>query len=116
MLARDFCVKKPQRHLKTGLGLSVVTYQKEKEEPLVGGEIQGKADVPALYTLNSSLSLDLHKAISPGLCLQSCTIARAIKYNNVVYSNDIDVHVSAEHNSEFLIERVVEDMRESAEN
>ena len=94
----------------------MVTYQKEKEEPLVGGEIQGKADVPALYTLNSSLSLDLHKAIVPGLCLQSCTRAWAVKYNNVVYSDDTDGHVPAEHNNEFLIARVVEDMRESAEN
>ena len=114
MLARDFCVEKLQRRVKTGLGVSVSTYRQEKEEPRVGKEVQGKADVPALYTLISSILLESHKAIVPNLCLQSCTRARDIEHNNVAYLDDMDVHVSAEHHSEFPMERVIEDMRESA--
>ena len=53
LIMRDLCVERLQRHVKTGLGVSVSTYQQEKEEPRVGGEVQGKADVPALYTLIS---------------------------------------------------------------
>ena len=41
LLARDLCVEKLQRHVKTGLGMSVLTYQQEKEEAQVG-EVQGK--------------------------------------------------------------------------
>ena len=69
--ARDLCVERLQRHVKTGLGVSVKTYHEEKEEPRVGGEVQGKADVPALYTLNRYVLLEAHKSIAPGLCLQS---------------------------------------------
>ena len=32
----------------------------------------------------------------------------------MAYSDDTDGHVSAEHNSEFLMESVIEDLRESA--
>ena len=81
----------------------------------VGGKVQGKADVPALYTLNSTILLDLHKAIMTGLCLQSCTRVRDIEHKNVVYSDDTDGHVSATHNCKFPTEMVVEDMRKSAE-
>ena len=70
----------------------------------------------ALYISNSSILLDLHRAIAPGLCLQSCTRAQAIKHNIVAYSDDTDEYFSAEHNSEFPMEMVVEDMRGSAKN
>ena len=100
LLTRDLCVEKLQRHIKTGLGVPVSTYQQEKEEPQVGGEVQCKAGVSALYTLISSILIESHRAIAPGLCLQSCTRARAIKHNNVAYSDDTDGHISAEHNSD----------------
>ena len=85
--------------------MSVVTYQQEKKELQVGGEVQGKADVTVLYILNSSILLDSHNVIAPGLCLQSCTRARTIKHNKVAYSDHMDGHVSAP------TEMVVEDMR-----
>ena len=69
LLARDLCMEKLQRHVRTGLGVSVSTYQQDKEEPRVGEEVQGKADVSALYTLISSLLLESHKSTAPGLCL-----------------------------------------------
>jgi hypothetical protein len=114
LLARDLCVERLQRHVKTGLGVSVKTYHEEKEEPRVGGEVQGKADVPALYTLNRYVLLEAHQSIAPGLCLQSCTRARVIEHNNVAYSDDTDGHVSAEHDDDSPTESVIEKMRESA--
>ena len=90
------------------------TYQEEEGDPRIGGEVQGKADVPAFYTLNSSILLEAHKTIAPGLCLQSCTRARAIEHNNVAYSDDTDGHVSAEHDDGAPTESVIEKMRESA--
>ena len=81
----------------------------------MGGEVQGKADVPALYALNSPILLEAHKSIAPGLYLQSCTRARAIEHNNVAYYDDMDGHVLAEHDSESPTESVIENMRESAE-
>ena len=102
-----------RRHVKTGLGVSVNTYQEEKEDLRIGGKVQGKADVPAFYTLNSSFLLEAHKTIAPGLCLHSCTRARAIDHNNMAYSDDADGHVLAEHDDELPTESVIEKMRES---
>ena len=115
LLTRDLFVERLRQHVKTGLGVSVRTYHQEKEEPRVGGEVQGKADVPALYTLISSILLESHKSIAPGLYLHSCTMARAIEHNNVTYSDDMDGHVLAEHDSKSPTESVIENMRESAE-
>ena len=68
----------------------------------------------ALYPLNSSILLESHKYIAPGLYLQSYIRERAIKYNNIAYSNDTDGHVSANHDSKTPMESVIEDMRKSA--
>ena len=94
-----------RRHVKTSLGMSVRTYHQEKEEPGVGGEVQGKADVPALHTLISSILLESHKSIVPSLYLHRCTMARAIEHNNVAYSDDTDEHVLVEYDSESPTER-----------
>ena len=107
LIMRDLCVERLQRHVRTGLGVPVSTYQQEKEEPRVGGEVQGKADV-------SSILLESHRAIAPGLCLHSCTRELAIGPNNVAYSDDTDGHVYAHHDSDTPVESVMEDMRESA--
>ena len=39
LLARDLCVERLRRHVKTGLGVSVNTYQEEEEDPRIGGEV-----------------------------------------------------------------------------
>ena len=78
-----------------------------RERARVGGEVQGKADVPALYTLNSSILLEFPKSVALGLFLQSCTRERAIEHNNVAYSDDTDGHVSVNHYSESPMESVI---------
>ena len=113
LLARDICVKNIERHVKTVPGVSVVTYKQEKEEPRVGGEIQGKADVPALYTLGISILIHSYKAIASGSCIQNCTRSRAIEHNNVAFSDNTDGHVSAEHNCKFPTEMVLGDIRQN---
>ena len=92
-------------------GVCVDMSRRKRGTTSVGG-VQGKADIPALYTLISYILLESHRAIAPVLYLQTCIRARAIEHNNVTYSDDMDGHVSAEYNSEFPIERVIEDMRE----
>ena len=39
LLARDICMENIERYVKTGLGVCVVTYKQEKEEPQLGGKI-----------------------------------------------------------------------------
>ena len=39
LIARDLYVERLQRHVKTGLGVSMSTYQQEKDEPRIGGEV-----------------------------------------------------------------------------
>ena len=71
------------------------------------GGVQGKADVSALYTLISSILLESHNAITPGIYLQSYTWAQAIEHNNMAHSDHTDGHVSEEHNSDFPMESVI---------
>ena len=101
--------------LKQDSGCPCQHTNKRKRNQEWGG-FQGKADIPALYILISSILLEPHKSIAPELFLQSYTRERAIKHNNVAYSDDTDGHVSANHDSDSPLESVIGDMRESEKN
>jgi len=111
LLAREICVEIIERHFRTGLRVSVLTYKQEKGEQRMECKVQGKADVPLSFTMRNSIILRAHEVIAPDLCLQSCTRAWAIEHNNVAYSEDTYGYISAENNSKTLMEMVMEDMR-----
>ena len=49
------------------------TYGQEPGDPLLGGEVQGKGDVPTLFMLQSSVLMSALESIAPGLHMDSCT-------------------------------------------
>ena len=97
--SRAETIKRIRRHVKTGQGVSEETYGQEPGDPMLGGEVQGKGDVPTLFMLQSSVLMSAHESIAPGLHMDSCTKERSIKRNNAGYVDDNDGHVSAEHDT-----------------
>ena len=95
-------------------GLEVVPY-KERVLEIWRARALGfsRARPPALLVCARGVVIP---RLSNSLCLLRCTQARDIKHNNVAYPDDTDGHVSAEHDSEFPMESVIENMRESAKN
>ena len=89
------CVKRMTRHVKTGAGVSDVSYENKEGQPRLTGELQCKADVPAFFYQQSSVLLRVHNEIAPCLHLASSTRKRNITHNNISYSDDNDSHVSA---------------------
>ena len=55
--ARCLIVDGLERHVRTGLGVSEGHYRQEKGQPRLGGEVQGKADVPTMFVLMSDVLL-----------------------------------------------------------
>ena len=114
-IARAATIEGMRRHVKTGLGVSEETYGNEKGEPKIGGEVQGKGDVPSLYLQQSSVVLRAHSAIAPGLNQPSCTGRRAIKHHSLGYVDDTEGHASAKHNSPHPIVEVIKNLNESGQ-
>ena len=95
LMARSMAVGPMRRHVRTTHGVSSGAYTEEKGRPSFGGEVQGKADCLALFTQQSSIVLQAHRDIAPGLEIWRCTGERSIKHNNISYLDDNDGHVSA---------------------
>ncbi|KAL7528483.1 hypothetical protein ACHAXR_002471 [Thalassiosira sp. AJA248-18] len=115
--ARAICIERLKRRVKTGLGVSDTTYQQEEGEPTIGGEVQGKGDVPALFLQQSSalLKAKAHASIAPGLTMESCTGKRSIKRHSVAYVDDTDENVTVDRDSEFPIHQAVRRGQKSAQ-
>ena len=113
--ARAKTIEGLRRHAKTGLGISDATYGNEAGEPRIGGEVQGKGDVPSLYLQQSSVILRAHSSIAPGLNLPSCTGKRAISHHSLGYVDDTEGHVSADHDSPHPIVELIAKLSESGQ-
>jgi len=103
-----------KRSDRTGLGVSNETYSEGPEDYQIAGEIQEKADNPALFTASSSGILKTHAALAPGLELHGCFRERMMKRHNVSYVDDNDGNVSADYNSERPMDELIEKMRLSS--
>ena len=103
-----------KRSDRTGLGVSNETYSEGPEDYQIAGEIQEKADNPALFTASSSGILKTHAALAPGLELHGCFRERMMKCHNVSYVDDNDGNVSADYNSERPMDELIEKMRLSS--
>ena len=112
--ARAEALRYMKRHVRTGLGVSEEYYNEAEGDIPLLGEIQGKADNPALYTASSSAMLHTHAALAPGLELRSCTGERSMKRHNVSYVDDNDGQVSATFDSERPLDEVIGKMKLSA--
>ena len=114
-LARAKTIEGLRRHAKTGLGVSDETYGNEPGEPRIGGEVQGKGDVPQLYLQQSSVILRAHSSIAPGFSLKSCTGRREIAHHSLGYVDDTEGHVSVDHNSPHPIVELIEKLSDSGQ-
>ena len=56
-----------KRRVKTGLGISTDTYSNGENEPLIAGEIQGKADTGCSWTVTSSALLTAIDSLQPSI-------------------------------------------------
>ena len=112
--ARAAAVKQLKRHVRTGLGVSEEYYSEEAGDFTLQGEVQGKADNPALFTACSSGILHTHSKLAPGLELQSCTGKRAMRRHNVSYVDDNDGNVSSTYNKERPLDDLICKMKLSS--
>jgi hypothetical protein len=55
--ARALVIERMRRRVKTALGTSIESYGQEPNEPEIGGEVQGKGDVPSLWCIQSDTLL-----------------------------------------------------------
>jgi len=106
-------IRRMKRRVKTCVGVSKMTYQQEKNEAEIDGEIQGKADVPSSYCQQSSIMNRTQKECAPGCLLNSCTMKRSISHHNIMYVDDTDGHVSADHHSNTPIKDAAKKMQAS---
>eukprot|EP00956_Cyclotella_meneghiniana_P004437 scaffold5449_cov52-Cyclotella_meneghiniana.AAC.5 len=90
LLSRGRTIQKMRRAVRTGHGVSEVTYGNEEGEPEIAGELQGKGDVAILYCLQSSITLDAHAKLFPELVLPSPGGERAIRKRNDGYVDDVN--------------------------
>ena len=90
-------MKQMEQYLKTGVGVSSISYKNEEGQPRLGGELQGKSDVPALFAQQSLIILQAHQKITAGMNMNSCSGKRNIQPNTIFYSVDNDSHILAPH-------------------
>lgn len=98
--ARALVIENMRRRVKTALGTSVESYGQEPNEPEVGGEVQGKGDVPSLWCIQSDTLLRAHERGAYGMNLQNPSGTRRIKRCNTQFVDDDDGWASAPFDSE----------------
>ncbi|KAL3796822.1 hypothetical protein ACHAWO_002060 [Cyclotella atomus] len=99
--ARALVIENMRRRVKTALGTSTESYGQEPNEPKVGGEVQGKGDVPSLWCVQSNTLLRAHKKGAHGMMLQNPDGSRQIKRCNTQFVDDDDSWALAPFDSEF---------------
>ena len=90
MKARNLVMKAMEHHVKTQHGVSSTSYKQTPNEPIMAGEIQGKADPACLWNLESQTLLQTHQQIHDGVNLASANGERSIQKNNDAFVDDCD--------------------------
>jgi hypothetical protein len=104
-----------KQKVKTGLGITEEAYYQRAGEPRLDGEIHGTADTPLLYSMLSSVAIKAHKSFTPGLSLESPSMAQAIRHHNIAYVDDADGHISADVTSQDPTSKAVTRMHTSSQ-
>ena len=97
--ARSQVIDQLQRHVRTGLGVSKGFYCQVRGEPRLGGEVQGKADVPTMFALLSDVLLRAHASIALGLEMTSCNLEHNVKHHSI---GCVDGVINLEHRVDSL--------------
>jgi hypothetical protein len=84
-----------ERHVRTAAGTSITTYQQEPDKAQIEGEGQGKGDSMAVWTLISSVLLEVHKSLCHGIELINVTGKLRVRQSNDAYVDDSDTYGSA---------------------
>ncbi|KAL3777849.1 hypothetical protein ACHAWO_012168 [Cyclotella atomus] len=113
--ARALVIENMRRRVKTALGTSVESYGQEPNEPEVGGEVQGKGDVPSLWCVQSDTLLRAHEKGAYGMYLQNPDGSRNIKRCNTQFVDDDDGWASAPFDSEHPLSETVRRMQHDAQ-
>jgi hypothetical protein len=114
LLCLNRTIEHLQRRVETTLGVSDTSYGNVPDRTPLGGMVQGKADIPQWSTQQSDALLRAHNELSPGLCISSPTLQRAIKRNNISFADDMDGQASRPPGFIDPIPAVVEDLTHSA--
>ncbi|KAL7552549.1 hypothetical protein ACHAWF_016169 [Thalassiosira exigua] len=114
-ISRARAIELMVRRFQTALGISDGYYKQEPGEPRIGGEIQGKGDVPPCYVILGDTILKAHQQMVKGLSIPSPTGRRRMERHNVSYADDNNGHVSADLNALEPVMEVAHMLQESAQ-
>ena len=113
--ARALVIERMRRRVKTGLGTSERSYGQDPDDPEVGGEVQGKGDVPSLWCVQSDTLLRTHSKGAYGMCLNNPVKTRQIKRCNTQFVDDNDGWASAPFDCDHPHQETVRRMRHDAQ-
>jgi hypothetical protein len=113
--ARALAIEGMRRRVRTAHGTSEESYGQELNEPEIGGEVQGKGDVPSLWCIQSDTLLRAHEMKAYGMLLQNPNGTRRIKRCNTQFVDDDDGWASAPFDSEHPRSETIRRMQHDAQ-
>jgi hypothetical protein len=93
--ARGETIERLERSVRTGHGVSELTYGNRPGRAKIAGKLQGKGDVAPLYALLSSTIMDAHATLYAGICLESPVPGLPIRKRNDGYFDDVNTLVAS---------------------
>jgi hypothetical protein len=93
--ARGETIDALERSVRTGHGVSEVTYGNRRGTAKLAGELQGKGDVAPLYALLSSSIMDAHGTLYNGVDLPSPVSGPSIRKINNGYVDDVNTFAAS---------------------
>ena len=88
--SRNATISNMQRSIRTSHGASQQSYNQVEYEPILNGEVQGKGDVPSIWSLESQILIQAHHDMCHGIELISANKHKRSKRNNDVFVDDTD--------------------------
>jgi hypothetical protein len=114
MLCINRTIEKLQRRVETSLGVSKASYGNTPGTVLLGGMVQGKADVPQWSTQQSDAMLSAFSNLAQGLHISSPSLGCAITHRNISFADDTDAQNSQPPGATDPIPAVVRDLQHGA--
>jgi hypothetical protein len=115
MISRGKTRETLRRSVRTGHGVSEVTYQNEPGHAKIIGELQGKGDVALIYALLSSTVLEAHATMYPGIKLLPATPGPGIEKRNDGYVDDVNTWAGSMQIDQDLVEHSMYQLQKGAQ-